>query len=892
LTALDDPPLLDLVEPPVNPPVQSGFPALVRRALSRVGSVSIESWLTLVIVAGSVLFTLAQLHPSNILSNTTPTGGDMGAHVWGPAYLRDHLLPKWRLSGWAPDWYAGFPMYTFYMVVPALMVVAVDLVLPYGEALKIVSVLGVLSFPVCAWAFGRLVGLRHLYPALLAVAATWFIWDESWQIYGGNIASTMAGEFSFSISLSLALVYLGLLIRGLRTGKSPALTAVVFALCVLCHGIVAIYVVVATIVALAMYFSRPAMKWAVRALPVGGLLAAFWMLPFVLQRRFMSDMGYEPRPIGTAPNGQPDSNWQMLFPQGRGVDRLIVALAIVGVVGSIVLRRRVGVYLAVLFGLFSLWALVWEGPLLWNPRLLPFVYLLRFFLCALGAGDLFLALRGAVVQRNRWPLLQWLMVLSGLSLMAAAVELSNQVSWWWVAVVWIPPVAVGCVILARLIKQAGDPDRIPVGWRLAPAIAAATVVLIFIAMGLRIMPGGSTDLAGSCRTPSGGVSATKPYDWGPFTSCHKTLSAAWAQWNYVGYEGHAAYGEYRDLMLTMTDVGQEHGCGRALWENQDNEGRYGTPMALMLLPYWTDSCIGSMEGLFFESSATTPYHFMTRSSASLANGNPHRDLPPSPFDMTEAVRRMQMLGVKYYMAVSTQAIADARKSPSLTEVASSGPWRVFEVANSELVVPLQNQPVVVSGADSLKDWRNLSAAWLCRPEVDDVYLAEDGPSEWAHTTSESAPSPCPSERSASTPPTRQVAADVPKQPLPPVTVSNIVVDDDSMSFHVDQVGVPVLVRTSYFPNWKASGAKGPWRVSPNLMVVIPTSNDVHLHYGRSPVELASMGLSAVGLALLVWVWRRGDVEFPVTPATTGGLLVEWQDSADDEEREDERDAPH
>jgi len=53
-----------------------------------------------------------------------------------------------------------------------------------------------------------------------------------------------------------------------------------------------------------------------------------------------------------------------------------------------------------------------------------------------------------------------------------------------------------------------------------------------------------------------------------------------------------------------------------------------------------------------------------------------------------------------------------------------------------------------------------------------------------------------------------------------------------------------------------------------------------------------MGLSAVGLALLVWVWRRGDVEFPVTPATTGGLLVEWQDSADDEEREDERDAPH
>ena len=48
----------------------------------------------------------------------------MGAHVWGPAYLRDHILPHCRLTGWANDWYAGFPMYVFYMLPPALMVVA------------------------------------------------------------------------------------------------------------------------------------------------------------------------------------------------------------------------------------------------------------------------------------------------------------------------------------------------------------------------------------------------------------------------------------------------------------------------------------------------------------------------------------------------------------------------------------------------------------------------------------------------------------------------------------------------------------------------------------------------------------------------------------------------
>ena len=53
------------------------------------------------------------LGPSEIFVDSTPTGGDMGAHVWGPAFLRDELLPSWQLRGWSPDWYAGFPACTF-----------------------------------------------------------------------------------------------------------------------------------------------------------------------------------------------------------------------------------------------------------------------------------------------------------------------------------------------------------------------------------------------------------------------------------------------------------------------------------------------------------------------------------------------------------------------------------------------------------------------------------------------------------------------------------------------------------------------------------------------------------------------------------------------------------
>ncbi len=76
---------------------------------------------------------------------------------------------------------------------------------------------------------------------------TFFLFDWSFTIYGGNVASTMAGEFSFSIALCVAMLYLGVLARGMRTGKGRALAASLFALTILCHLIVGIFATVATL---------------------------------------------------------------------------------------------------------------------------------------------------------------------------------------------------------------------------------------------------------------------------------------------------------------------------------------------------------------------------------------------------------------------------------------------------------------------------------------------------------------------------------------------------------------------------------------------------------------------------------------------------------------------
>jgi len=765
---------------------------------------TIDKVVTAVVVVGCALYTLFQLHPDWVFTDTTPAGGDLGAHVWGPAFLRDHLLPDFRLSGWSHDWYAGFPMYHFYMVVPALVVVLLDVVLPYGVSLKLISILGLVTLPVTSWAFGRLSRLPFPVPALFAVGATFFLFDDTFLIFGGNIASTMAGEFSFSVSLSLTMLFFGTFARGLETGRWRVLNAVLFAVAALCHGIVAIFAAVGAVLLVLVHLERRDRRWRTRlwygvsvGVP-GSLLTMFWMLPGFLSNflnltaDYTTDMYYERRPslpYGRTPDGKrADSYWEMLFPQSTTIDRALFVLAAVGLGVSIWRRWKGGIFLGITGVGFAVWACIWPQHRLWNARLLPFLYLSRYLLAGIGVVVVFEA-------------------------------------------------------LARLIR----PGSRPVARWVSAAGAIAVGVASVGAMGfhLRNLPGGTYDGEGR-------------YTWGPFTAGKDDPAgfvSGWALWNFKGYEEKAAYGEYYGLLTTMRDLGRDRGCGRALWENNNDQDKYGTPMALMLLPFWTDGCIGSMEGLFFEASATTPYHFLASASVSERASNPVRRLRYYDGDLDRGVTELRNLGVRYYATYRPAMVAKADQEPELTRVAVTGPWHVYEVRDWGLVSPLPFQPVVARGVlDGGDSWLELGTSWFQSPVDWPALPAASGPADWQRV--DLVRTPDADARYLGT-----VAAEQPvdKVPLPAVTVSDVRLDDEEVRFTVDKVGVPVLVRVSYFPNWRVEGASGPYRVAPNFMVVVPTSNTVRLTYGYTALDVAGYGLTVVGIALLVVLWRRGPL---------------------------------
>ena len=769
---------------------------------------------TIIAVAGPTIFLLLALHPNLILRNNTPTGGDMGAHVWAPAYLRDYLLSNFKLSGWSMDWYSGLPIYRFYMVVPALMIVLLDVVLPYGIAIKIIAVIGILALPYTTWLFGRFAKFAYPLPELFAIAATIFLFDESFTIYGGNIASTMAGEFSFSISLSLAMLGFALLAKGLDTGKYRVLAAIIISLSALSHGIVLLFVFGGAALMLVVWNKRESMQFGAKVIALAVLLSSFWVLPFVTNHAYMTDMKYEPRPSGAA-----DSFWKMFFPLHILLDVSITALAVIGAIALVRSRHKAGTWITLLTlslaaGVFIARNSLPVIGLLWNPRILPFFYLLRYFLFVVGLYELAtFALRMKSMSR-------------------------------------IARAEPGTAVVLDIAKP-----RDNFTFNLALLSGFALFVLAAIGFRFQELPFGSTQVNSAGQYE---------YVWGPLRtkSTNDGFVDGWARWNFTGYEGKNAYGEYYGIVQTMKQLGEDstQGCGRALWENSGELNKYGTTMSLMLLPFWTDGCISSMEGLFFEAAGSTPYHFITAAAMSKQSSNPVRELRYDNNDATLGVRYMQELGVKYFMGFTPEAIAQASQQEGLTEVARSGPWVVYRVANSDVVTPLATQPVVanISSSNPRERWLEVGTSWFQHPETWTTPIADDGPSEWQRidvVVDESKREGEPNSNNRRVDVVNPATALTPV-PLEPVVISNVNIGEESVRFSVDKIGVPVLVRVSYFPNWKVDGATGPYRVAPNMMVVIPTSTTVNMHYGWNMIDYVAYLLSFAGIAWIVVTRRR------------------------------------
>ncbi len=294
----------------------------------------------------------------------------------------------------------------------------------------------------------------------------------------------------------------------------------------------------------------------------------------------------------------------------------------------------------------------------------------------------------------------------------------------------------------------------------------------------------------------------------------------WVKWNYEGYEGKAVWSEYENLMATVDELPP----GRIMWEANSDLNKYGTPMALMLFPYWSEGH-PSMEGLFFESSLTTPFHFLNAAEVSRRPSNPVRGLNYHGMDFDRAAKHLAVYDVAYYVSYTDEA-RTAAEDFGLEALAEPEPWTIFALPDAGRIDIAAMEPVVWAGEESFVD---AALEWYDDVDNLDSWLVEDGPAAWRRVASVD-------ERLSDQRPYYGGGA-----------VELNTFEDYEVSFTTTAIGVPHLVKVSYFPNWTVEGAEGVYRVAPSLMLVVPTQAEVTLQLKNRWVENLGMALTAATL---------------------------------------------
>ena len=955
----------------------------------------------------------------DMLSNSLATGGDMGAHVWSSDYLRRALLPKGRLTGWSNDWLGGFPVLNFYFPLPTLLIGFLGFIIPANVAFKLVTAFGILALPTTAWASGRLAQLPRPIPLFLGLAAFPFVFSRHFDlyIYGGNVGSTMAGEFSFAIGVAFGVLFLGLLTRVLRTGQYRGRAALTLAATGLCHLLPTIWVLCVSVLIIAAHLRPERMKFqsgkllcaliagalafggavwlsidhkyglivfggamfaialadqfhdlfgarqlrdAILVVGSGGALAGFWLVPFAHNLPYTNDMGWEkmklykqnlfpfwgPKPyadshiiaiamilaliaslsaivsLGRAIAESAERRLNVAAPTLTGV-ALIAAAAGLGF-GLIKGEPSVGLLVgAALLAITFVLALVLDGPLIGRMAAVVGLAITFGFLVVKGftPGHLIVvtglwaftvlvvaSMRGLEYERMGLVLTFTAGICVAFFVQTPQFRLWNAraLPFWFLTIYLLA--AHGAYRAARAIDGAirlyAEPRRSSGRVQIYGALGASFAVFVGVGLPLNLVPG-SLPIP---KVHKGliGIQAAK-------VSNDSNFSPGWALYNYRGYQGAGAWLEYQALMNEAKDVGRTNGCGRVLYEYEDAKlGSFGTTLSPMLLPYWTKGCLQSFEGVYFESSATMPWHWMTAAlvTTPLTNktdgskkysgpSNPQRDIPYATFDLVRGVEKMKASGVRYYLSITDASLAAATAMPDkLRNVGQVGKcptpgvavdptadekscFTFFEVIGSSLVSSLTEQPQVVTGIsqDQYGGWLDVEADWYNNPAVYPATIAWRGPKDWTRFGAKvvkpkdarcaAIEAKRESERTADEKKvdcqtrTRTWGVGVTtsgigaRKAIEPVNVSNISLNNTDLTFTVDRVGVPVLVKVSYFPNWTASGAKGPYRVMPNFMVVIPTQKNVRLHYGYSGADTLGFAASFAGIGMLgVLHWTR------------------------------------
>ena len=689
------------------------------------------------VALGSLL--LIFLRIELVFSDLLPTGGDMGAHIVPTKFFVTELFNNFKLSGWSQDWFAGYPVYYFYFPLPPIITSLLNLLFPFSISFKtmvlISQVLLVISIELLMRKnskefsfYGFAVGLLYLL-------------TESFTIFGGNLASSLAGQYSFTYSIAFGNLSIFYLVKS-KYKYSVEIGSLLIGLSVLSHLIpFMIYLPI-----FAVYFLKSDVK-------IYKKTAAFLFFLFVairfsislfLNLEFTTNMTYTPY-TQLSDLVKPDV---LPFVLGSAIyiisSKSRTSLNVIS--GFEIYLISISIYL------------FFYGPesALWNGRVVPFfnmgIIILFFNLLHFDIKNLIKKIQG------KYPLILFILIINSYFMYLYYSKWGNTYS-----------------------------------------TTTISVILFFLFMFLVSINSEKFLIYITIVSLTFGTLSYLPH---------------WLNWNFSGYESKDNWKDITTLYQGLDKLPP----GRIMWEPNSDLNKYGTPMVLMTIPMFTNH--QSVEGLYFDSSITTPFHFLTVSGVAERPSNPVGGLAYINGEFDKGFRLMEELGVDYFIAYTSSIKDKANANENFNFLFSNEIFNVYSI-NSEKVELVKDNLYIYESPDFYERLRNavlregneesfFDVAYKSFKEESSYKIIENYDKSFAVQGDENTE----------------------------LLITDLNIQNNLITFKTNKPNKLHLIKVSYFPNWKIENGHGPFRISPSFMAVVPNDEIVEIKFELSSIEKA------------------------------------------------------
>ena len=754
---------------------------------------------TIMAMALILSFILSIYTPDILLSKTYTIGGDTISHFYPTKYLHDELIPRGRFVGWMPGWFAGMPVSQFYFPLTFIFMAVLGYFIPLEIAFKIVTALFVIILPFCSYLLLRFLGYKYPTPTLAAIFTLPFLFMENQTMWGLNIPSTLAGLFSHGISFALGVIFLGSVYRGLKEEKWIFQNIILISAIVLTHVYSTLLVVPTSFVLMFLDGGKKWKKYFEYLLKVyvpSFLLTCFWTIPMVLNSEYTSAYNY---------------NYVIVE---KLVPFFILPFVILAFISSI---KELPKFSGIIFFISSTFMVFFiiDGlyldfqtradnsliigkiaNILWGDPFTGF----NFLVILLFPLALILSLK---LKDLRMRYLSTLMFIP--LIFFSLDKLIGIIFIRFVPVNYFLLFIFSAILIGKVIEQHSN------SWIIVLVISVMTIWWVNDARGL-------TEDDAYYRLTDGEYEGYIPN---------------WVAYNYGGYPE-----DQSKKFFEITDfLKGDFRDSRVVYEHNILNSAFGGIRVFESLPLFSGR--STLEGLYLQSSITTPFVFYIQSEIGVQTSCPFAPkYNCTRLNLERAKKHLKMFNVGEYIAVTPEANEQAMESEDYVLEKKIGNYSIYSIKDSGegYVSVWKNYPLKYSG----KDWKAKSYIWFQNLAVLDtpiIFNAKDGEL-----------------------PEYKTIKDLNEITLNPIEMECKIeekLEFEEISFSTDCPGIPHIISMSYHPRWKVVGAEKIYLVTPSFMMVVPTSENVTLTFSNDKTNYLGIFLSILGFLLTIILHRNG-----------------------------------